>query len=670
MAVQTESRRAPAPTVAGRTPRAPAARARQPAASGTAVARGRPGEAAGPLGAVLARSVAARAGARSRADRGPLVQRVLSFRRQREREALPKKYIEVAVADFEKLRTAVAAMRGTADAQSPNVAAWLNGELDRVSAFIASRDDKPVAFDERNEVVADIEEHARRLAAARKALPGKVAEDLETRRTDELGRADTIEARIGTSESAIPGLEGFLSDSELEAILAKAGTARSALASARGQLGDAPELATAGGHLAGAESDATGIEGVLAAAAKRQNFATRRAAVETARDALKAPRPRERIGERLLLLTELSPEQQIASLTDTSIAGGIAELEGELAAAQDVDASLVVCADASRKLRKNALFATWAKTEFPRLKELSWKELVISNGDSAADPGLKRLRKGIEHARLAVPRLKVIGAAIDTLRLDPLKAHLHAMRRKVAASWTEQVADLAALEAALTFAQDVEQRREEAVAALPGLTHATQRLNIEGWLRENEALTFAEQRDGVSTDRRKGGLKNIEARIAMYNTAYADKRKAAVKAQADRLAQIEAVRIRKAAEQAATTRLLMASDPSAVLLDLHAKAQISRGAITETYKSSYDGGLGEFSAEVRIGGLKDIVIHAHCAPDGRAKPGNAVHWKELRYKHLTGPTYSHPVPDALRPHLLDATRMKSNRDANSKINWR
>jgi hypothetical protein len=190
------------------------------------------------------------------------------------------------------------------------------------------------------------------------------------------------------------------------------------------------------------------------------------------------------------------------------------------------------------------------------------------------------------------------------------------------------------------------------------------------WLTENEALTFADQKDGVATTRLKGGLKNIEARISMYNESYRLDRAAAVQAEKDRVAHAAAEKLRKAAEKAATQRLLTAGDPSVVLVDLLSKAEIWQGAITETYKSSYDSGLGEFSAEVRIGGLKDIVIHAHCAPDGRAKPGNAVHWKELRYKHLTGPTYSHPVPDSLRPHLLDATKMKGNRDKNSKINWR
>jgi len=670
MQVGTQARPERRTAAGGRAPPTPGAAPSSPATGDAQVARGVTGEAAGPLGAALARSVAARANLRGAGCGEALLQRVLSFTRQREREALPKKYVETAVADFEKLRVAVAALRQTAATSSTNVAAWLNGELDPVSAFITSRDDKPVPFVERNEVVDDIEKHTKKLGTLRKALPGKVAEDVEQRRTGELGRADTIEARIAKGEQERTDLGEFLTTSELEAILASAGKARTALGAARGVLGESPDLVKAGSELTGAESDVAALERVVAGGAQRKEYATRHAAVVKAVEALKRPRPKERMAEQLLLVAGLSPEQQIASLSDVAIPGGVAALEAELAAAQDVDTSFSTFIDGAQLLGANKLFSKWVKAEFPKLKPLTWEQLVISNGDPSADPGLKRLLKGLEHAKLAVPRLNAIGADIDKLKLVPLKTHLKAMEGKVAASWTEQLADLSALEDALKFAREVEQRRADAIAALPALTHQTQRSNIEGWLRDNEALTFAEQQDGVATTRLKGGLNNIEARISMYNESYRLDRAAAVQAEKDRVAHAAAEKLRKAAEKAATQRVLTAGDPSVVLVDLLSKAEIWQGAITETYKSSYDSGLGEFSAEVRIGGLKDIVIHAHCAADGRPKPGNAVHWKELRYKHLTGPTYSHPVPDSLRPHLLDATRMKSNRDANSKINWR
>lgn len=629
-----------------------------------------PGVPTGPLAETLARCVVARAGARGEGEGVAIVQRVLSFKRQYERNPLPKKYIETAVADFEVLREAIKGMRDTAATQSPAVAAWLNSALDPMTAFITLRDDKPVPYVERDEVVSEMGEHSSNLAKLRKALPTKVKEDRALRKTSELGRADTIEGRIRTSEGKLPELEGFLTEKDLEAILASAGTARSGIEAARGLLGETPDLEGAGSRLTGAESDVQAIERAVAGATQRKEFATRRAAVVKAQEELERPRPKERITELLLLLDALSPEQQIASLTDVSITGGMADVEAELAAAQDVDASFVAIIDGSTKLAKNALFKAWVQSEFPRLKALTWEQLVVSNGDPSADPGLKRLLKGIEHAKLAVPRLKSIGAEIDKLALDPLKTHLKGMQRKVAASWTEQVADLTELEDGLKFAKDIEERRKQAVAALPGLSQPSQVSNIEGWLRGNATLTWDDQKRGLTSEHLREGLKNIEARIAMYNATFRNAREAEERAERDRLARIEATRIRKAAEKAATNRLLTASDKSAVLLDLNSRSEIYQGAITETYKSSYDSGVGEFSAEVLIGGLKDIVIHAHCAPDGRPKPGNAVHWKELRYKHLTGPQYSHPVPDTLRPLLLDATKMKNNRDANSKINWR
>jgi hypothetical protein len=633
-----------------------------------ATAHRAPGVATDPLAATLTRCVATRTSAPD--GREAVLQRALSFKRQYERNVLPKKYIETAVADFEILRTAIAALRKTATEQSAGVAAWLNSALDPMSAFITLRDDKPVPYPERDDVVRDMAEHSDKLAKLRKALPAKIKEDRELRRTTELGRADTIESRIRTSEGKLTELVGFLTPKDLEAILASAGTARSGLETARGLLGETPDLEGAGSRLTGADSDVEAIERVVAGGTQRKELATRRAAVVTAQEGLKRPRPKERMTELLLLLDGLSPEQQIASLTDVSIKGGISDVEAELAAAQDVDTTLDAIITGATALRKNALFVAWGQAEIPRLKALTWEQLVVSNGDSSADPGLKRLLKGVENAKLAVPRLKSIVADIDKLKLEPLKTHLEEMQAKVAASWTEQVADLTALEDGLKFAKDIDERRKQALAALPGLSQPTQRANIEGWLHDNAALTWDEQKHGLTSEHRREGLKNIEARIAMYNATFRNARDAEVRAEQDRLARIEAARIRKAAEKAATNRLLTASNPSAVLLDLYSRSEIHQGTITETYKSSYDSGLGEFSAEVLIGGLKDIVIHAHCAPDGRAKPGNAVHWKELRYKHLTGPQYSHPVPDSLRPHLLDATRMKNNRDANSKINWR
>ena len=667
MPVQTEDRlaQAPATSAAAKPPATPAMS--QPDAAQPRLRQSAPDGAADALAATLARCVGARATARGG---GAILQRVLIFKRQYERNPLPKKYVETAVADFEILRTAITAMRKTATEQSPAVAAWLNGALDPMSAFITLRDDKPVPYPDRDEVVREMAEHSESLGKLRRALPGKVTEDRELRRTSELGRADTIEGRIRTSQGQLAELEGFLTEKDLEAILASAGTARGGLEAARGLLGERPDLEGAGARLTGAESDVEAIERVVAGGAQKKEFATRRAAVVKAQEELKRPRPKERMTELLLLLDALSPEQQIASLTDVSITGGISDVEAELAAARDVDATLEAIITTATKLAKNALFLAWGKVEIPRLKALTWEQLVVSNGDASADPGLKRLLKAVENAKLAVPRLKSIDAEIDALKLDPLKAHLKGMQAKVAADWTEQVADLGALEDGLKFAKDIEERRKQAIAALPGLTQPSQVANIEGWLRGNAALTWADQKRGLISEHLREGLKNIEARIAMYNASYRSEREAAVRAETDRLARIDAARIRKAAEKAATTRLLTASNPSAVLVDLHSKSEIYQGAITETYKSSYDGALGEFSAEVLIGGLKDIVIHAHCAADGRPKPGNAVHWKELRFKHLTGPQYSHPVPDSLRPHLLDATRMKNNRDANSKINWR
>ena len=666
MPVTTRSRPARVPAATAR----PAVAATD-AAPATGVAhpgRGAPGGGAGPLAQALAASVSARASARGGGE--VVLQRAIEFLPVRAGSPVAKRFLEAATA-WEEARKAVVAMRDTVATHPPLVTAWLDAELKKLETVITEHDGKRVPTSKHTEMLSTINEFVAALAKLRKALPVKLREEGERQRLAELGRADTIDARLKLSEEQLAGLEGFLDASQLEAIAASAGTGREALKSARTLLGAASGLVEGAGKLGEAESATAGVEAIVAGGAKRKEFATRRAAVRSALEALQRPRPKAHITEQLPRLDELSPEQQIASLTDVSIAGGMAALENELKAAQEVDASLTAFRDGAEPLaKKSKLFSTWAVAEFEKLKALTWEQLVVSNGDPSADPGLKRLLKGTEHAKLAVPRLKVIGDDIDKLKLDPLKAHLKGMQAKVAATWTEQVADLTALEDALKFAQEVEQRRKDAAAALPALNHEMQRLNIERWLEENKALTFAEQQDGVAATRLLGGLKNIEARIAMYNEHFRLDREAAVQAERDRVARAEAERLRKAAERAATNRLLTASDPSAVLVDLHSRAEIWQGAITETYKSAYDWGVGEFSAEVKIGGLKDIVIHAHCAPDGRPKPGNAVHWKELRYKHLTGPTYSHPVPDSLRPHLLDATKMKNNRDANSKINWR
>ena len=666
MQVQTQSRPDRVPAAATARPAAAASDA-GPLAGSPPGGRAAPGG-AGPLARALAVSVFARASARGRGE--VLLQRAIEFLPVRAGSPVAKKYLEAA-AEWEVARKACVAMRDTVATHPPPVTAWLDGELKKLEPVIAEYDGKGVPASKHALMLSTINEFVADLAKVRKALPVKLREETERQRLAEIDRAGRIETRIASSEQQLAGLEGFLDISQLEAIMASAGTGREALKSARTLLGAASGLVEGAGKLGEAESATAAIEGIVAGGALRKEFATRRDAVRSALEALQRPRPKARITELLPKLDELSPEQQIASLTDVSVAGGMAALENELKAAQEVDASLTAFRDGAEPLaKKSKLFATWAVAEFDKLKALTWEQLVVSNGDPSADPGLKRLLKGVEHAKLAVPRLKVIGDDIDKLKPDPLKAHLDAMWRKVSATWTAQVADLAALETALKFAQEVEQRRKDAVAALPGLTHQTQRANIEGWLRDNEALTFAEQQDGVANTRLMGGLKNIEARIAMYNEGFRRDREAAVRAEQDRVARAEAERLRKAAEKAATSRLLTAGDASAVLVDLHSRAEIWQGAITETYKSSYDAGLGEFSAEVRIGGLKDIVIHAHCAADGRPKPGNAVHWKELRYKHLTGPTYSHPVPDSVRPYLLDATKMKGNRDANSKINWR
>ena len=666
MPVKTESRPERVPAATARP--AVVATDAAPAAGVARPGRGAPGGGAGPLAQALAASVAARASARGGSE--VLLQRAIEFLPVRAGSPVAKKYLEAA-AEWELARKAVVAMRDTVATHPPPVTAWLDAELKKLEPVITENDGKGVPASKHALMLSTINDFVAEVAKVRKALPVKLREETERQRLAEVDRAGRIEARIVSSEQQLADLEGFLDTSQLEAIMASAGTGREALKSARTLLGAASGLVEGAGKLGEAESATAAIEAIVAGGAKRKEFATRRAAVESALKALQRPRPKDHITEQLPRLDELTPEQQIASLTDVSVAGGMAALENELKAAQEVDASLTAFRDGAGPLaKKSTLFSTWAVAEFDKLKALTWEQLVVSNGDPSADPGLKRLLKGLEHAKLAVPRLKVIGADIDKLKLAPLKAHLTTLQEKVAATWTDQVADLAALEDALKFAQDVEQRRRDAKAALPALTHQTQRSNIEGWLRDNESLTFAEQEDGVATTRRLGGLKNIEARIAMYNERFRLDREAAVQAERDRVARAEAERLRKAAEKAATSRLLTASDPSAVLLDLHSTAKIWQGAITETYKSAYDWGVGEFSAEVRIGGLKDIVIHAHCAPDGRPKPGNAVHWKELRYKHLTGPAYSHPVPDSLRPHLLDATKMKNNRDANSKINWR
>jgi hypothetical protein len=100
---------------------------------------------------------------------------------------------------------------------------------------------------------------------------------------------------------------------------------------------------------------------------------------------------------------------------------------------------------------------------------------------------------------------------------------------------------------------------------------------------------------------------------------------------------------------------------------LHNEGLIGRGRRVDTYRTNYDSGVGEFSVENTIVGVNNILLHAHCDADGEPKEGDAVHWKERRYRYVVG--HNGSVPNQLRPILLDdATKIKNNHDANPSIN--
>ena len=66
--------------------------------------------------------------------------------------------------------------------------------------------------------------------------------------------------------------------------------------------------------------------------------------------------------------------------------------------------------------------------------------------------------------------------------------------------------------------------------------------------------------------------------------------------------------------------------------------------------------------------LREIVIHAHCVPDGTPKPGNGTHWKYLSER--TQPGKSHDLTDDLITSLVDKVAAKKHRDGNRAINTR
>ncbi len=124
---------------------------------------------------------------------------------------------------------------------------------------------------------------------------------------------------------------------------------------------------------------------------------------------------------------------------------------------------------------------------------------------------------------------------------------------------------------------------------------------------------------------------------------------------------------RDAAERAKQTAADFIAHPTAAKLQEQLTAAlIRRGEVTRSYKSSWDSLPGEFSVEVTVMPLREIVIHAHCEPDGTPKPGNGTHWKYFSERTQAGK--SHHLTDELIDGLVDKVAAKKHRDGNKAIN--
>jgi hypothetical protein len=85
--------------------------------------------------------------------------------------------------------------------------------------------------------------------------------------------------------------------------------------------------------------------------------------------------------------------------------------------------------------------------------------------------------------------------------------------------------------------------------------------------------------------------------------------------------------------------------------------EIKAGKVRDTYKSSFDKGHdGEFSVSQEVDGVPEIVIHAHMDKDGKAKGGNAVHWKWADNEFGE----SHEMPSAAVQDYLDQVKAKEH----------
>ncbi len=474
---------------------------------------------------------------------------------------------------------------------------------------------------------------------------------------------------VGQEVSRLIGtLAGFATPQILASMQVDVDAARTAADAARALAGEETGFGEARIRLASAHAAVQSLASTVdVAKGARDLFLTRSAALSKAVEALQPRRPpRKHLDTQLALMDVLTLGQKIASLTDADLAGGVAALEQTLGVAQAVESKLDELGVRARALVGNALLKSAVKAKTKQLVALSWADLERSLYDETVESGLSALSQDFAVAE----RLQRIGAEIEALTLAPMRSHVaELVTAHVRSSWAGEIAHLAELEEGLRFARDVEARRAAALTAAGELENEQQRQNILGWLAKNAELSWEGQEKGLRLASEEHGLAKIEERLMSYNARYRMAREAAERAEARRLATIEARRVRREAAKAAAAELLSSGDQPATLRTMYDADRIAMGQLVRTYKSGYDQGPGEFSAEYTIEGLHGIVIHAHCEPDGTPKPGNGVHWKELRYKDRTGYLYNHPFPETLRPHMLDADQMKRNRDSNPKITW-
>ncbi|HYF64825.1 MAG TPA: hypothetical protein VD886_18515 [Herpetosiphonaceae bacterium] len=95
---------------------------------------------------------------------------------------------------------------------------------------------------------------------------------------------------------------------------------------------------------------------------------------------------------------------------------------------------------------------------------------------------------------------------------------------------------------------------------------------------------------------------------------------------------------------------------------------IRRGTVLDTYKSSFDAGLGQYSISMSVDGFPGLVIHVHILSNGRPAPGNGAHW--MWDTEQGTPKAGRQMTSAQVEALVDLAAGKAHRDANPAINQR